>query len=156
MFDIHQFRDLVIEPALDILDLNSQAAVELLLGTALIESGLKYLKQLGNGPAVGVYQMEPRTHSDIWTNYLHYKPDLVKKVRKLAHRNSEFGPAQQMVGNLWYATAMARIHYYRVRAPLPAAGDIEAQASYWKRHYNTHLGKGTTDKYITTWNRCMT
>jgi hypothetical protein len=49
----------------------------LLLGTALTESGdMHYLHQLGNGPALGVYQMEPTTHEDIYDNYLKYKKEL--------------------------------------------------------------------------------
>jgi hypothetical protein len=49
-----------------------QAAEELLLGTALQESGLIYRRQLNNGPALGLFQMEPATHDDIWADFLTY------------------------------------------------------------------------------------
>ena len=45
------------------------------------------------------------------------------------------------------ATAMARIHYYRVPEKLPPKEDIKAMAVYAKRHYNTELGKATWEDY---------
>src|SRR5260221_162978 len=58
-----------------------QAPVELLLGTALQESGLTYRVQLGGGPARGLFQMEPNTHDDIWDNFLKYRVPLATAVR---------------------------------------------------------------------------
>jgi hypothetical protein len=147
--DREQFVDLIIDPILDALQLNSLAARELLLGTALQESGLKYLAQLGNGPARGIFQMEPATHDDIWKNFLAYKPDLANRLQGTAIKQS----AEMMVGNMWYAAGMCRIHYYRVKAPLPAAGDLYGQAGYWKEYYNTPLGAGTVDEYVHNYRR---
>ena len=42
--------DRVIAPALEKIGLWSRSAEELVLGTAIIESGLTYLKQHGDGP----------------------------------------------------------------------------------------------------------
>jgi len=44
--------------------------------------------------------------------------------------------------DLRYATAIARLVYWRVPKRLPEADDIEALARYWKTHYNTPLGAG--------------
>lgn len=55
-----------------------------------------------------------------------------------------------------YAAMMCRIHYRRVSEPLPAAGDLPAQAAYWKKWYNTELGAGTEAEYIEHWNQVMT
>jgi hypothetical protein len=152
MIHVPHFVNYVITPVLKALDLDSIAARQLLLGTALQESNLQYLHQLGTGPAVGVFQMEPRTHDDIWENYLSYKPDLAKKVRGLGPRHStaEMSPvaADEMHGNMYYAAAMCRAHYLRVPAALPAPGDLDGQAAYWKEHYNTFLGAGTEEEYI--------
>lgn len=57
----------------------------------------------------------------------------------------------QLVTNLAYAAALCRAHYFRRPEPLPAAGDVEGQAAYWKRHYNTRFGKGTPDQYVRDW-----
>jgi len=145
--DIDQFVTRIIDPALDLLKLNSLAARELLLGTALQESRLTYLVQLGKGPALGLFQMEPATHDDIWENFLAYKPELSGRIAQI---EPEYD-AHAMIGNLWYAAAMCRVHYFRAKASLPEAGDLNAQAAYWKRYYNTVRGAGTVDEYIHNW-----
>jgi len=150
--DLTQFRELIIIPVLQKLGMDSESAVQLVLGTAIQESRISYLKQMGDGPALGVFQMEPATHEDIWTNYLNYRPELVRVLSDLLP--PEFYGAMAhtaMVGNLWYAAAMCRVHYYRVPESLPVAGDIPGQARYWKAHYNTVLGAGTTDEYEHNW-----
>lgn len=132
--------------------LSSPAAVELLVGTALKESGgLRWRRQLNGGPARGLFQMEQATHDDIWRTYLAYRPALADAIR------SAFTPAggrlefEQVTDDDAYAAVMARLKYYRVPAPLPPAGDVQAQAVYWKTHYNTRVGKGTVASYVETW-----
>lgn len=146
MINLPQFIEYVIQPTLSRLNLGGRAAEELLLGTAIQESRVHYLHQLGKGPAEGVFQMEPATHKDIWSNYLAYKPELARKVNSLAIANTD--GLQQMCANMYYAAAMCRVHYLRVPKALPAAGDLEGQADYWKEFYNTYLGAGTVEEYI--------
>ena len=146
--DAKQLRELIVSPTLVHLGLYSVDAVELLINTALQESKLRWIQQLGRGPAVGLWQMEPVTHDDIWHNYLAYREELADKVRVLAIGTKKIPDAAQMAGNLFYAAAMARIHYFRVAEALPFAGDIAGQASYWKRHYNTELGRGTVEEFM--------
>lgn len=153
MIHLTQFRDLIVRPVLHALRLpeyfsaSRMLAVErLLVGTALAESGLRFLAQVGGGPAVGVYQMEPATHDDIWENYLRHRPDLSDRVRSFEAKGCR--AEEQMAGNLYYATAMARVHYLRVREPIPPPDDLEAIARYWKRFYNTSAGKGSVAGFI--------
>lgn len=151
MIDIPQFRKNIIVPALTVIGAHSDAAEELVLGTALQESRLQYIKQLGNGPALGFFQMEPATHDDIWINYLAFQDDLKTKLLTLAAPSNGQVSSNELMGNLWYAAAMCRIHYRRVADPLPQAGDVPGMASYWKEHYNTHLGAGTEEEYEEVW-----
>ena len=119
----------------------------LLLGTALTESGdMHYLHQLGSGPALGIYQMEPRTHEDIWENYLNYRKELRREV--LAFLAPVPEPVEQLMTNLAYATVMCRIHYLRVKEPLPRANELRGLADYWKTHYNTVLGAGQPNTFV--------
>jgi len=150
VIDLHQFENLIVTPTLNQIELASPAAVELLVGTAIQESRITFVKQLGDGPALGVFQMEPATHDDIWENYLLHRPELAALVAR-ATRYPGIGMSHDMVGNLWYATAMARVHYRRVPEPLPEPGDLEGMANYWKDHYNTHQGAGTVEEYIEHW-----
>lgn len=154
MIDVIHFKELIIEPTLKRFDLYSEAATNLLLGTAIQESRLTYLKQLGNGPALGVYQMEPSTHDDIWENYLKFNTVLRWRIGggdKSAHTPTRPRSHKSLVSDLAYATIMARIHYLRRPEALPEADDVEGMAQYWKDHYNTHLGKGTAAEYLDGW-----
>ena len=149
--DPQQLRDLVIRPTLQRLDLWSDAAEELVLGTAIQESGLQFLQQLGGGPARGLWQMERATHDDLWTNFLHYHTKLGLNV---------LGPYvkpdhSRLAWDLAYACAMCRIAYLRCPDALPPAGDIAGQAACWKKNYNTPLGAGTVEQYTANWHRAM-
>lgn len=150
--DAKQLKVLVIGPTLKTIGLYSEAADQLILGTIFQESRAKYLKQLGNGPALGVIQMEPNTYNDIWDNYLKYKPELAAKITHLASVGS-LGPdgrpdVNELVTNLAFAVGMCRVHYLRVKEKLPAADDVEALGRYWKQYYNTELGAGTVDEFV--------
>lgn len=146
MLDPEQFRLRVIRPSLKRLCLHSPAAEVLLLGTAITESRLSALVQKGRGPALGLYQIEPATHSDIWRNYLAFRPIVATRVLTLAA--GAIGRSEQLVWNLAYATAIARLVYRRRPEPMPPAGDIPGLAAYWKAHFNTVAGKGSAAKFI--------
>lgn len=142
----------VIRPTLDTLDLGGHDAEQLVLGTAIVESGLQYLHQLGNGPAIGLWQMEPATHDDIYEHYLKYQAPLTGALGRLIVEHQK-ALAKQMAWNLYYGAAMCRIHYRRVSAPLPKT--LDECAEYWKKHYNTSLDKGTVEKYVKSFNNMV-
>jgi hypothetical protein len=148
------FAEIVIFPALTAIGLYSPAAEELVLGTALQESGLLYLHQQG-GPALGFFQMEPATHDDIWANFIEPDDILYQEMNGLIARvgglTLEQDRLNQLVGNAFYAAAMCRLLYRRVAEPLPAAGDLAGQAAYYKAHYNTPEGAATEAEYIANW-----
>lgn len=155
MIDAGQLRTYVVRPALKALALDSEAAENLILGTAAVESHMgKYLHQVGSGPARGIFQMEPMTHADIWGSYLRYQPVIAKQVLGMVpvmHITSDpviRVDADALIASLYYATGMTRLHYLRVSAGLPAASDWRGHARYWKVHYNTPKGKGTEEKFL--------
>jgi len=130
--------------------MNSPTAVNLLLGTAAQESNMGYYRrQIGGGPAVGIFQMEPNTLCDIWTNYLRYRPVLDRRMGRLV---DDFSP-EGLVTSDRYAVIMARLHYRRVKEPFPEPNDIKGLAHYWKDHYNTKKGKGTVEEFIENYKR---
>ncbi len=154
-------RELVVRPTLQHLRLWSPAAEDLVLGTAAQESAMgTYLAQI-NGPALGIYQMEPATHNDIWDNFLKYKDNLEYEVRMLTRwgslKQNEQMPdnihQDELIGNLYYATAMCRIHYLRVPEMLPVHKDIKGYAAYWKKYWNSELGKGTEEQFIANYKK---
>lgn len=147
MLDSREFRLYVIRPTLVHLELWSSAAELLLLGTALAESNLRWLVQKRGGPGLGLYQIEPVTHKDVWESYLSksMKSKLKAKVVWLTSRNPL---NEQLVCNLAYATAIARVIYWRKPEALPEADNIKGLAKYWKDHYNTYLGAGKEEDFV--------
>lgn len=152
MINIDQFQEYVLVPALEALGFYSKGAEILLLGTAATESHFEYLHQI-KGPALGFYQMEPKTHQDIWINYLKYKEDLFEKVLDVCYLRNIPKP-QEMIYNLRYATVMARIHYLRVPAKIPEG--LINMSHYYKKYYNTEKGKGSSSKFLNDYRRLIT
>lgn len=156
--NLKQVRDLIIEPALKAVGLYSPEAVDLVLYTGLQESGYKYLKQLGTGPALSFWQIEPATLDDTFENYLKYRQDLADLVGALLpeyNGNSNLYDEwlnHQLITNLSFAVAICRIKYRRDKMPLPAVGDGPGMAHIWKVVYNTPLGAGTEEEFLRNWN----
>lgn len=143
----------MIEDSIMSVKLYSIEATELLFLTACVESDCgKYNRQLGGGPALGIFQMEPATHDDIWENYLRYRDSLASRVMSVLDEDVE-PSAKLLVDNDNYACIMARIKYLRSPYVLPMFDDIQGLAQYWKDIYNTELGAGNPEHAIRQYNR---
>lgn len=129
----------------------SPNAEELLLGTCAQESHLgTYRRQLGGGPALGIYQMEPMTEQSLWRDYIYYRADLAVAITRVCGVNKP--DAYQLEMNLAYQHIMARLRYFAwVKEPIPMT--LNTQAVYWKDHYNTELGKGRPEEYVSNYRR---
>ena len=161
--NVVHLRDHVIRPVLTYLERKTgepgwsgPAPERLLIGTALAESrGGHWLVQLGKGPARGIFQMEPATHDGIWKNWLAFRPDQKEAIEDLRTvviptwtlKLPGAVLADEMVWNMAYAAAMARIRYRRVPQQLPSPDDLGGLGQYWKRYYNTRLGKGRPEEF---------
>jgi len=148
MISAAQLREMITE----VLDTAPRTALkgdvprELLMLTSAVESKLgTYFKQIG-GPALGIMQMEPATAHDIYENFLRFPKnlDLLLWVDELRGSQSI---SHALKYNIAYQIVMARIHYWRVRDPLPE-NNSEKLAHYWKNHFNTRLGRGTVSKAV--------
>lgn len=144
----------VVRPSQMRIGLWDQASENLVFGTGLVESGYQAIDQVtpGPGPAYGFWQMEEKTYADIWTKYLPSQPSALRDslivMSGLMVSKGAFPPVTVLHWNLLYAAAMCRIHYRRVRAALPAAGDAYAMAQYYKTYYNTPLGAATLERAL--------
>ncbi len=155
-----QFKNEVIVPTLEYLGprFSTEESIDLMLGTVAQESKFHFLRQLDGGPALGYYQIEPFTLHDIHKTYLAFKPDLDSKIKAVMTPGQ--AKERQAITNLTYATAMARLRYYRVSEKLPVKasfvlgtdfwldGYIKALATYYKKHFNTPDGKATEKEYF--------
>lgn len=150
--DVNNFRIEIVRPALQLCGLWSEAAENLLVGTALAESGLKVVTQFGNGPALSFFQIEPDTYNDV-VKYLHRKDNKPLKDRILSACMMDIFPeAKCLTWNIRLAVLVARLIYWRRPEKLPKETDIQGLAKYWKAYYNSSQGKGTVEHFIKSWN----
>jgi hypothetical protein len=135
MYYATQFRDLIARTLSEWPELSSPSAVALLMGTASQESQLgTFLRQLGGGPAVGPFQMEPATFDWLKSRF----------GKEYGFTNRD---ADDMEWDLRLSILLARLRYRVVPDALPEAHDLHGQAAYWKRWYNTPQGAGTVAEY---------
>lgn len=141
----NEWRELITD-TLKCIGLYSKDACELVMGTFAQESNFKYVHQIGGGPALGYGQMEPATFNDIITNFLRYKPELIGKIMKTCGVIT-LSP-EMLKDNVKLMICMTRVHYLRVKEPLPSCRDVLAMADYYKQYYNTPAGKATIKQFI--------
>jgi hypothetical protein len=128
----------------------------LLMATAGMESGFKFRKQLGSGPARGLWQIEPATGIDIFNRWLQTKPNL-KTWQGLTwacwgFHGSERGFKLTLgeIGELCenddiFCAMIARCKYLMSSLPIPEK--VTDQAIYYKQIYNTIQGKADIRHY---------
>ena len=136
----------IIKLSLQHLGLDSEDARNLIYRTGKAESGYKTLQQYGGGPALGFFQMEPNTALDIWNNYVMYRPKYRDKLYSLGFDDGALEFC--LLSNIGLQAAFCRLHYRRVPSALPASDNLEGQARYWKKYYNSDLGKGTIKHFM--------
>ncbi len=149
--DEGQIKDL-IDRTLNKIDLYSRDAADLVFKTIKVESQLTYIRQI-KGIAVGFGQCEPWVAVDVCTNYLSYRPDLMKKVAEACCvKLSYFTDPQEnewawiLETNLAAMIAFCRLHYRRVPKKLPKT--LDEQWLYYKKYYNTEQGKATNEHWL--------
>lgn len=133
-----QFRLYIVRAPLKAVNLWSPEAEELLMMTAATESFLgRYIRQVG-GIALGEFQMEPATFHDC-NRYLGLRP----RPNFTPHTDPEM-----LIYDRAAATVYARIKYLMDPDPIPPANDLRGLAAYYKKVYNTPLGKGSVEKAL--------
>lgn len=135
-----QLWEAIIGPALRALgtQYGGASAEVLLLATAAQESLCgEYVHQV-NGPALGIYQMEPPTYADTCTRNSRRLPD-------------GYHSRDRLVYDLRYATQIARLKYWLDPEPLPYPEDMGGMWSYYKRVWNTPAGAATKEQFVAHW-----
>ena len=128
-----------------------------MLGTALVESGLRWLRQRPTGPARGLWQIEPFTARDVLGRYLKRRNDLATRVRATVYpllggarikRLDDAALGFALANNLALGCAICRLIYLWTPEPIPKT--LNDQAIYWLTFFNKG-GHGTIEHYIKAW-----
>lgn len=119
-------------------------AVELLVETAAQETHLGAAKDLtiygaGHGLCqfdhIGFVDVQQRTKRRLKAKVFDaFRVD----IDKVMHRELEYAPLLSMI--------FCRLKYVLVPSAIPA--DLEGRAHYWKKYYNSSLGKGKPEEYV--------
>lgn len=146
MFNNEQFRAIIVRPVLNALQLLTPVAEELLVATMAHESkGGTFLVEEG-GPALGIYQMLPKEHDDLWLRFMPNQSEITHRLMQVCKMSTK-PTSDMMTFNLFYATAMARIYYLDCKAALPVTADIDLIWPYYKQWWNTSAGKATEEEF---------
>jgi hypothetical protein len=144
-----QLRDLITRTLKEIPHGYSEDAVELLMMIAAHESRLgTYLRQVG-GPALGIFQMEPATHDDVWEN-----GDSCEDNGAVLGYNLECTIGGDMLEyDLRYQIFMARQKLFMISEPLPSSEgasseNVSLMSDYCKEYWNTVDGSADAFEYF--------
>ena len=107
-----------------------------------------YLKQMSDGPALGIIQMEPATHNDVWKyGDSIYDNALQLGIISMADYSYKSHPKpDRLIGDLVYNVFMARQRLFMKKEKLPST-ELE-MANYLKRHWNSIHGAATSNSYL--------
>lgn len=161
----------VVRPTLAFLNLPfpdiAGTSERLVFSTAAHESmGFRRVYQVGTGPALGFWQIEPVTARDLWTRYVIGRTSpLALKLQSLVFpdRSRAAGvplPLQptdvmlrQLAINHPLGCALCRLKYFDTPITLDE-NTIKAPADcarVWKKYYNSEQGAGTIQEFLENW-----
>ncbi|MFY9088968.1 hypothetical protein [Arcobacter aquimarinus] len=117
-------------------------AVEMIVETAVAETGLGQITDRTVGAGMGLTQFDELSFKDIKNRNMKLRPKILK----------ELGVDLQLIEwddlryNDFLSLLFTRLFYRLKGDPIPKT--IEERAKYWKLHYNTEDGKGTVEHYL--------
>lgn len=135
-----EFKAMCTETLLDF-GMHSDHCVELMAMICAHESlGGKFRWQIGGGPALSIFQIEPETHDSIWDNS--------DSIKARAKKHGIVRDVSKLENDDRYAIFVARHYLAMDEDPLPKTPD--AMAKYCKSYWN-RTGAATPDKYLNDW-----
>ena len=137
-----------VQERMSIVPSHDNGTIDLLMETAATESHRgKFVKQI-NGPARGVFQMEPATEKDLLSWLKKNHRSIYSEV--MFFYNKKMSAEQNLANNVPYQIALTTAHYWRYYGDelVKYSSEIEYRACIWKSRYNTRLGKGNVAKYL--------
>lgn len=119
-----------------------ETAKEMIIETAIAETGLGQIEDKTVGAGMGLTQFDDKPFQDIRDRSIKLRPKILKEL----HIDISLVEWDDLRYNQFLALLFTRLHYWLKGDPIPAT--IEERAKYWKLHYNTKFGKGTVEHYL--------
>lgn len=99
--------------------------------------------------AIGLIQMEYSTFISFYENWLIFRPHHLAYILSFSDKNEwDLDLFRELEYNDELAIAVCRYYYFSKPESLPSENQLKTLAYYWKKHWNSELGKGTEDKFI--------
>ena len=117
-------------------------AKEMIIETAITETGLGQIEDKTVGAGMGLTQFDDKPFQDIRDRSIKLRPKILKELKI----DISLVKWDDLRYNQFLALLFTRLHYWLKGDPIPAT--IEERANYWKLHYNTKFGKGTVEHYL--------
>ena len=117
-------------------------AKELIIETAIAETGLGQIEDKTDGAGMGLTQFDKFPFDDIKKRNMRLRPKILKELGV----DIALAEWDDLRYNDFLALLFTRLHYWLKGDPIPKT--IEERARYWKLHYNTSAGKGTVEHYL--------
>lgn len=145
-----EIRDLIITPVLALAGWTDKSSNILIYGTGYVETAYSAIIQTGapKDGGFGFFQMQPDDYADIikWLGN-EFNKFIVTNILDVCHYHDFPNDIDSLMHNIAYSILMCRIHYCRIKEPLPNPKDARGFAIYHKRYYNGGLlGKADVDK----------
>ncbi|MFY4767444.1 hypothetical protein ACOTV5_02300 [Aliarcobacter butzleri] len=119
-----------------------ETAVEMIIETAVTETGLGRIKDTTDAAGMGITQFDKIPFADVRDRCIKLKSKIEKElgvdITKVEWDDLRY--------NIFLSLLFARLLYWLKGDPIPQT--IQERAAYWKLHYNTKLGKGTVEHYL--------
>jgi hypothetical protein len=121
-----------------------ETAKEMIIETAIAETGLGQIEDKTVGAGMGLTQFDDKPFQDIRDRSIKLRPKILKEL----HIDISLVEWDDLRYNQFLALLFTRLHYWLKGDPIPAT--IEERAAYWKLHYNTYAptAKGTIEHYL--------
>ncbi len=119
-------------------------AIEMIIETAVAETGLGAIEDKTIGAGMGITQFDDKPFRDIRDRNKKLRPKILKDLGI----DIDLVEWDDLRYNQFLALLFTRLLYWLKGEPIPLT--IEERAEYWKRHYNTYAptAKGTPEHYL--------
>ena len=114
----------------------------LLYETAKAETGLGSIEDKTVGAGIGICQFDKLPFDDLKKRSLTYKDKILKDLGV----DISLVEWEHLRYNSFLSLLFCRLQYKPFNEEIPI--DLASRAKYWKKYYNTELGKGTIEHYM--------